>query len=57
MRRFTDKQKRELRARALFWGAHALHWWVAALFLVITFATLYTFWGNDAAFASMVLSR
>ena len=57
MRSLTGKQKRDLRQQVIFWASHTLHWWVATIFVVITFAILYTFWGNDAAFASVVLGR
>ncbi len=57
MPRITGKQARELRRQAFFWAAHASHWGVAALFLVLTFTILYTLWGNDAAFAAVIIGR
>lgn len=57
MQRLTDKQIRDLRQQGMFWAAHTLHWWVATLFVILTFAIIYTFWGNDAAFAEVMLGR
>lgn len=51
----TKVQKKALVDQARFWGAHAGHWGVALGCLVLTLTLLYTFWGNDAAFASAVI--
>jgi hypothetical protein len=51
----TDKQKHEIKERIWFWLLHAIHWYGVTICLIITFGIFYTFWGNDAVFASAVL--
>lgn len=48
-------QKREMRARARFWAAHAVHWMTAVLLFAVTLSLLYAFWGNDPVFAAVVI--
>lgn len=57
MQPLTEKQKRCLTSQVKFWAAHTAHWWVATLFVIITFVIIYTFWGNDAAFAAAVFGE
>lgn len=54
-RRLTKAQKKEIKEKAAFWAAHAGHWAVAVLFVTVTFGLVYTFWAQDAAFASVML--
>jgi len=55
MKRLTQKQKKELGEKTRFWATHASHWGIALGFMVMTLGTLYVLWGNDAAFAAVVL--
>jgi hypothetical protein len=56
-RRLTIAQKKALLDHARFWSIHAGHWSVLLAFVAVSLSILYTFWGNDAAFAAVVLGH
>ncbi|MEN9557856.1 MAG: hypothetical protein RL141_225 [Candidatus Parcubacteria bacterium] len=57
MKRLTKAQKQALFEMGRFWAVHTGHWVMAAVFMAFTLGILYTFWGNDAAFAAVMFGE